>query len=150
MVTNLVRVLKAEDLLKKGEYEKSAAIYASTDVAFEEVALKFSRLRQEKALKLLITKKADSLSSVKDAPQLFMVCSWLMEIYLNSLGLLKNNEKDQEAYNGLLVEFRSFLLKPQFMDIFRSSPDVFYGLLLSHGADDEYVHFATQLGDTRR
>ncbi|XP_055346176.1 vacuolar protein sorting-associated protein 18 homolog [Paramacrobiotus metropolitanus] len=149
-VSNMVQILKAESLLQQGQYEQSAEIYATSEAAFEEVVLKFSRLRQEKALKLLLLKKAELFKSNTRSPQLFMVCSWLMEIYLNHLQQLKTTEKDQVAYKELLGEFREFMANPQFTDVFTSSPDVFCSILLSHGADEEYLFLANHLGDSRR
>ena len=108
--TNLIRVLKAENCIQQGLYEQSAEIYASSDTPFEEVALKFSRLGQENALKILLMKKAEALKASQSLPQLFMISSWLMEIYLNSLGHLKNST-DSHAYKTVLLEFRTFLTR---------------------------------------
>jgi vacuolar protein sorting-associated protein 18 len=141
--------LKAENCLQKGLFELSAEIYAASDAPFEEVALKFSRLHQENALKILLMKKAESLKASHLLPQLFMVSSWLMEIFLNSLGQLKN-ATDDSAYKAVLLEFRTFLTNPLFLETFQSSSDVFFSLLLSHSADDDYVFLASYLNDVKR
>jgi hypothetical protein len=116
--TNLIRVLKAESCLQNGLFEQSAEIYASSDAPFEEVALKFSRLKQENALKILLMKKAEALKASNSLPQLFMISSWLMEIFLNSLGHLRN---DDNAFKSTLLEFRTFLTNPIFLDTFQAS-----------------------------
>ncbi|OQV21083.1 Vacuolar protein sorting-associated protein 18-like protein [Hypsibius exemplaris] len=147
--TNLIRLLKAENCIQKSQFEQAAEIYAASDAPFEEVALKFSRLGQENALKILLMKKAEALRATQSLPQLFMIASWLMEIFLNSLGHLKNTT-DSTAYKSVLLEFRTFLTSPVFLETFQSASDVFFSLLLSHSAHDDYVFFAAYLNDVKR
>ena len=151
---NLVKICKAEHLLKNGQYEESAELYATTEAPFEEITLKFSRLGQEKALKMLLLRKAQSFQGqqyASSAPQVFMICSWLMEIYLNALGHLRSSTStDTAAFRECLVDFRTFLSNPLFQQTFHTSSDFFFALLQSHSAYDDYVFFATFLNDVRR
>ncbi len=45
---------------------------------------------------------------LQDKTQLTMICTWLVEIYLNTLNSLKD-EGDEDSYKTMQDEFRSFL-----------------------------------------
>ncbi|KAI9918450.1 hypothetical protein PsorP6_012182 [Peronosclerospora sorghi] len=110
-VGNLQRVLTAQEdnLFEKGDFDCAAVIYAKTTRSFEEVALKF-----------LEKETRDSLSS-EEKTQKTVLCSWIVEIFLDKFNALKGSTQDVDAHANLLIEFKQFL---QDQKLFGSSHDV--------------------------
>jgi hypothetical protein len=75
----------------------------------------------------------------QDKTQLTMICTWLVEIYLNTLNALKD-EGDTEGYETVQNEFRGFLQ----LDRVQKNLDkpTAYDLIASHGNIEDLVFFA--------
>lgn len=79
---------QADYYVKRGDHEAAAVIYAKTNQAFEEVALRFVEINQKDALKTYLTEKLKSLSPSAKTQQT-MICTWLTEIYLEKFNSLQ-------------------------------------------------------------
>lgn len=84
-------------------------IYAQTHSSFEEIALKFLEAAQEVALRKFLLKKLDGLKP-QDKTQITMIVMWLLEVYLNELGVLRTaGRQNTQEYMNLQKEFRNLL-----------------------------------------
>lgn len=84
-------------------------IYAQTHTSFEEIALKYLEAHQEAALREFLIKKLKGLKN-QDKTQITMIVMWLMEIYLNELGVLRTSGKQtSQKFMELQLEFRNLL-----------------------------------------
>ncbi|CAC5391949.1 VPS18 [Mytilus coruscus] len=138
---------QAEHLFSKKRYEESAVLYAQTRNSFEEVALKFIRLDRKDALKSFIMKKLSSLGP-QDKTQMTMLVTWLIEIFLNQLGELKEKMEEQpDKYEKIQEEFRRFLKEPKIKECVSNNRGVVYDLIASHGNVEDMVFFAVLMQD---
>ncbi|WAR03107.1 VPS18-like protein, partial [Mya arenaria] len=100
---------QAEFLFNERRYLEAAEMYAQTENSFEEIALKFIRLDDRDALRRLLHKKLESLKN-QDKTQMTMLVTWLIEIYLNQLGQLKEQQLESSPrFRQLQQEFQGFL-----------------------------------------
>lgn len=115
----------------------SAMYYAMTKASFEEIALKFVQVDDSHALKTFLMKVSLSkhlkqqvflactkcaffacfkkMSSLKssDLAKITALVLWLIEIFLNELGSLRDFGKQSTAdYNNLEEEFLHFMAQP--------------------------------------
>jgi len=141
-----VMTAEAEDLFSKGEMIKSADTFAKTQRSFEEVALRFLGANETMALKSFLLRKLKTLGG-KEKTQLTMLCSWLVEIYLNSLNGLKD-DGDIEGYRVLQDEFREFLQDDR-VRLNLDKPTA-YDLIMSHGNVEDLTFFASLIEDFER
>ncbi|KAL5007275.1 hypothetical protein ScPMuIL_016081 [Solemya velum] len=149
---NLDRVLtkQAEHLFLKKKYEESACMYALTQNSFEEIALKFIKLNKKDALRTFLLKKLDSLRP-QDKTQLTMLVTWLIEIYLNQLGELKEEgDIRNQTYDETQEEFRTFLRQSKVKECTSNNRGVVYDLIASHGDVEDMVFFACLMQDFER
>mgnify|MGYP001792490063 CR=1 FL=1 len=135
---------QAEDLFEKKNFAQAATCYAQTQVSFEEVALKFIQLQEKQALKMFLLKKCQSLKST-DKTQTTMIVIWLLELYLNQLGEVRESADD--IREGMQDEFRKFLASTKVKTCLRENPKVAYDILASHGDVENLVFFATLMQD---
>ncbi|KAK6183831.1 hypothetical protein SNE40_002395 [Patella caerulea] len=141
---------QAQFLFNKNKYEESAALYAITQNSFEEIALKFIRLPQKEALKTFVMKKLSSLRP-QDKTQITMLVTWLIELYLNQLGELKEQNQDEsQEYIAIQEYFRTFLGQPKVKDCLSNNRGVVYDLIASHGDVEDMVFFAVLMKDYER
>lgn len=148
-VAQLDRVLtkQAEYLFEKGEYQESAMMYAQTQNSFEEIALKFIKLDGKDALKSFIQKKLSALRP-QDKTQITMLVTWLIEIFLNQLGEMKEQGQDEsDEYRKVQEEFRMFLAQPKNKECVSNNRGVVYDLIASHGDVEDMVFFAVLMQD---
>jgi hypothetical protein len=145
-----VETAHAQHLFDKKEFDKSAALFAKTQKSFEEVVLKFIGINQQEPLKTYLLKKLDKLKA-QDKTQLTMITSWLMEIYLNQLGSLRDEGSSKERELQMFRdEFRDFLKLPRVATCLDENKHVAYELLTSHGDVEDLVYFAQQMHDYER
>lgn len=138
---------QAEYLFTHERFEESAMMYAQTQNSFEEIALRFIKLDKKDALKSFIHKKLESLKP-QDKTQLTMLVTWLVEIYLNQLGELKEAGRDQTAeYEDLQEQFRKFLNQVRVKECVSNNRGVVYDLIASHGDVEDMVFFAFLMQD---
>ncbi|XP_033107072.1 vacuolar protein sorting-associated protein 18 homolog [Anneissia japonica] len=146
---NLDQVLtkQAQFFFESGRYEKSAMYFALTERSFEEIALKFIESKQTDALKSFLEKKLSSFKS-QDKTQMTMLITWLIELYLNQLGELK--ESNQERYNVIHEQFQKFLAQSRVMECLSNNKTTVYDLIASHGDIEDMVFFAMLMQDYDR
>lgn len=130
---DLINVKQAELLFTKGEYEKSAEIYAETKNSFETVCLKFLEGDRIDALKVYLSKRLDALTD-DDKSLISMLVIWMTELYLSQLGLLRRKgQEDSQTYHQIQSDFEVFLLHPKVANCMQHVKSVIYDLMSSHG-----------------
>ncbi|XP_078602605.1 vacuolar protein sorting-associated protein 18 homolog isoform X2 [Branchiostoma floridae x Branchiostoma japonicum] len=140
----------AEHFFQEKQYDKSAMLYAQTQNSFEEVALKFIQMDQQKALQTFLWKKLNGLKPV-DKTQTTMLVTWLIELYLNRLGALKEQGLQNDGkYYTLRDEFRKFLAHQRVKDCLSFNKNTAYDLIASHGNIEDLVFFAMLMHDYER
>jgi hypothetical protein len=128
-----VYVKQADMYFSNKEYEKSAMHYAETQSSFEEIALKFLQVWQIEALKTFLKKKLEGLKP-QDKTQITMIVIWVIELFLNQLGTLRDEGKENTAeYVSLQKELDSFLARLQVMECVKNNRGTVYDLMASHG-----------------
>lgn len=146
---NMDKVLtkQAEKFFQQKQYEKSATTYARTQNSFEEVALKFIQVDDRNALKVFLTKKLVGLQS-QDKTQMTMIVTWLIELYLNQLGELKESGQElNDDFQALQEEFRKFLASTRVKDCVNDNKSTIYDLIASHGNVEFMIYFAILMHD---
>jgi len=149
---NLDRVLtkEAEHLFASRKYLDSAKVYAETQTSFEEVALKFIALEDKDALKQFLMHKLNTLKS-SEKMQITMIVVWLIEIWLNQLGQLKERgEETSSRYENIQEEFRKFLAIPHVKECISENRSTVYDLIASHGDIEDMIFFAVLIQDFER
>ena len=150
---NVVLTRQAEKLYSDGKYIESAMTYAKTKTSFEEVTLKFVDLEEKNALKNYLKKKLENLK-VSEATQRTLIIMWLIEIFQNQLGAMREGGKVSEdrksQYNDLEDEFLRLLKLPQAEMCIKENKEVVYNMLGSHGDVRSLVNIAEILNDTER
>ena len=141
-----VLTAQAEAAFKAKDYQTAAEVFAKTAKSFEDIALMFIDTQDTDALILFLRRKLDTLDA-RDKTQLTLICTWLVEIYLNALNTLKE-QGDVAAHGDRQADFRAFLED----DRVRSNLDnaTVYDLIASHGNVDDLTFFATLIGDYER
>lgn len=144
---NLDKVLtkQAEELFDSKSYSFAAKCYAQTQVSFEEVALKFIQVEERQALRMFLLKKLDSLKN-QDKTQMTMLIMWLIELYLNDLGGLKE-EGAIAKHEDLEDEFRKFLAQTKVKTCLDQNRKTAYELIASHGDVENLIFFAMLMQD---
>ncbi|CAH0723145.1 unnamed protein product, partial [Brenthis ino] len=129
---DIINVKQAELLFSKGEYERSAEIYAETQSSFETVCLKFLEVEKVNALKVYLSKRLDALDD--DKTLISMIVIWMTELYLSQLGFLRRTGKaDSREYHQIQSDFEVFLLQPKVVKCMQHIKSVVYDLMSSHG-----------------
>ncbi|CAG5120863.1 unnamed protein product, partial [Candidula unifasciata] len=150
MHLDMVLTKQAEFLFSKGKYEESAAMYALTQNSFEEIALKLIKLPQNDALKMFVHKKLAALRP-QDKTQMTMLVTWMIELFLNQLGELKEQGQDDTSeYENTQEEFRKFLTQQKVKECVTHNRSVVYDLIASHGDVEDLVFFAVLMKDFER
>lgn len=130
---DIINVKQAELLFAKGEYNKSAAIFAETQSSFETTCLKFLENDQIDALIIYLRKRLDGLAD-DDKTLTSMVVIWMTELYLSKLSQLRRTGKgDSQYYHALQSDYEVFLLNPKVAKCMNHVKSVIYDLMSSHG-----------------
>lgn len=134
-----VLVRQAGVFFKEKQYEQSAIHYAETHCSFEEVALKFLQVREVEALKTFLKKKLEGLRS-QDKTQITMLVMWVLELYLNQLGELRDSgEELSPRYKELQHQLSNFLERPSVLECVRNNRSTIYELMASHGDKENLI-----------
>lgn len=143
----------AEDLFEKQEYLESARIYAKTCASFEEVSLKFLQHAEEdneEALRCFLSKKLEGLKT-SEKTQTTMITLWLVELFLNRLGMLRTaGRQDEVAYKSLAAEFKKLLQEDKVKDCVSNNRSAVYKLISKHGEENILIDFANIMKDFER
>ncbi|KAK3612565.1 hypothetical protein CHS0354_024553 [Potamilus streckersoni] len=138
---------QAEHLLSLKRYAESAQLYALTQNSFEEIALKFIRLQEKDPLRSFLHKKLESLKP-QDKTKMTMLVTWLIEIYLNQLGELKEQNLDSSSrFKSLQQEFQTFLKQTKIKECISHNRTVVYDMIASHGDVVDLIFFAVLMQD---
>ena len=146
---DLILTRQAEQLYSEERWVESAMHYAKTKSSFEEVTLKFMNLKEKNALKNYLKKKLETLKN-SEQTQITLIVIWLLEIYQNQLGVLRESPEDREELSSLEEEFFSLLRQQRVEDCIRNNKDVVYNLLGSHGDQRSLIYLAQSLRDLER
>ncbi|PSN40464.1 Vacuolar protein sorting-associated protein 18 [Blattella germanica] len=145
-----VLVKQAEMFFTNSQYEKSAAIYAETQSSFEEIALKFLQVWQIDALKMFLKKKLEGLKP-QDKTQVTMIVVWVLELFLNQLGSLRDaGREDSNEYSTLQKELELFLTRKEVMECVRNNRGTVYDLMASHGDKHNLIRLTIMNKDFER
>jgi hypothetical protein len=145
---DIILVSQAEHYFKDQRYQDAALTFSQSQLSFEEVALKFLQVNRKDALKIFLLKKLESLAP-SDSTQQTMLTTWLVELFLNDLGALKD-EGDREGHAKMTQEFHSFLETKNLRECLEANAKTVYDLLSSHGAVEDVVFFAMLMKDYER
>lgn len=130
---DIINVKQAELLFSKGDYEKSAEVFADTQSSFETICLKFLESEQINALKVYLSRRLEALNE-DDKTLTSMIVIWMTELYLSQLGLLRRTgHEDSQEYHGIQSDFEVFLLQPKIGKCMQHVKSVIYDLMSSHG-----------------
>ncbi|XP_028033336.1 vacuolar protein sorting-associated protein 18 homolog [Bombyx mandarina] len=130
---DIVNMKQADLFFSKGEYERSAEIYAETQRSFETICLKFLEAEQFDALKKYLERRLESLTD-DDKTLISMIVIWMTELYLSQLGTLRRTGRgDSSEYHQMQSDFEVFLLHPKVSKTMRHVKSVIYELMSSHG-----------------
>lgn len=134
-----VTVKQAEMFFENKQYDESALHYAQTQSSFEEISLKFLQVHQMQALKLFLRKRLELLRP-QDKTQITMIVIWVLELFLNQLGELRDQKKEKSVeYINLQKEFDAFLREKPVMDCIKRNCEKIYSLIASHGDKENLV-----------
>lgn len=139
---------QAEHLFNQCQFVESAMHYAKTKCSFEEVTLKFMGIDEKNALLNYLKKKLEALKS-SEKTQTTLIVLWLVEIYQNKLGLLRDGGESPE-YDNVEADFLALLKQPKVEECVRNNKETLYSLLSSHGDQKLLIHLADQLQDYER
>eukprot|EP00794_Sanderia_malayensis_P016888 gene16888-18594_t len=141
---------QAEQLFIDRHYQQSATCYALTQISFEEVALKFMQVKDPEALKMFLLKKMVGLKQ-QDRTQMTMIVTWLIELYLNQLGEMKDQgEKAKSELDKMQEDFRKLLVQTSVKNFLSQNRQLAYDLLSSHGDKENMIFFAMIVKDFDR
>ncbi|CCI41742.1 unnamed protein product [Albugo candida] len=137
-----VLTAQADKCFERDEFERAAVLYAKTYRSFEEVALKFLEKDTRDALRIFLAQKLKTLDP-DEKTQKTVLCSWIVELFLDKFNVLKGTAQDVDAHANLLFEFKQFLQDhKQHLD-----PATTFQMIASHGRPDELVFYATLIED---
>eukprot|EP01050_Picozoa_sp_SAG11_P021680 SAG11_NODE_3906_length_2156_cov_1.129315_1_plen_280_part_10 len=88
-------------------YDSAATYYAKTSMSFEEITLKFVNQEEPEALQTFLLNKLENIGN-DDATQLTLICTWLVEIYLDLINKA-DDDGDPSAAETIVKNFRMFL-----------------------------------------
>jgi len=141
---------QAENAFQKGKYQESALYYAVTQKSFEEVALKFINHGKECALRSFLEKKLSTLKQT-DITQMVILSTWLVELYLNQIGILKNElSYPSDQYQKCRESLHKLLSQDRLREVFQENRSTIYNLFTNHGDIENYVFFAVLMQDYER
>ncbi|KAK8803432.1 hypothetical protein WA158_001126 [Blastocystis sp. Blastoise] len=142
-----VQRAEADYFFNKGDYMHAAKSYAETTCNLEEISLRFMDVQQRDALSLYLSTKADLLGD-DHAAQKTLLCTWITEIYLDSINDFGVVDEDHQSdqYLDLVIDFENFLRNnKKYLD-----ENTTYSLLSSHGCVEEMLYYAKLIEDYDR
>eukprot|EP00002_Diphylleia_rotans_P023649 TRINITY_DN4651_c0_g1_i3.p1 TRINITY_DN4651_c0_g1~~TRINITY_DN4651_c0_g1_i3.p1 ORF type:complete len:921 (+),score=186.87 TRINITY_DN4651_c0_g1_i3:58-2820(+) len=139
-----VLTAQADYYFSQRKMKMAATYYAKTQLPFEQIALKFVSSNEREALSGYLQEKLNSLKPT-DITQRTLLCTWLVEIYLDQLNSLEANVKEKQR-DLVLDEFRQFLDENKKC----LNEKTVFELISSHGRVDDMLYFATIIENFER
>nr|CAD7458172.1 unnamed protein product [Timema tahoe] len=138
-------------LVKQADmYEQSALHYAETQSSFEEIALKFLQVWEIEALKTFLIKKLEGFKP-QDKTQVTMIVVWVIELFLNQLGVLRDKgEVNTSQYSILQKQLDSFLTHKEVKECVMTNRSTIYDLMASHGDKHNLIRLTIMNKDFER
>ncbi|KAG8844570.1 hypothetical protein FRB96_002999 [Tulasnella sp. 330] len=138
----------------QGNYVSAAQSFAQSSTPFEQAALAFSDLGDQgrDGLRTFLHSRLEKCST-KDVIQRMLLATWLVEFYLSKINTLDDiiaSERASHDVDNLKTE--QAILEDDlrsFFETYKASLDkkTVYDLIVSHGRDDIFLHFANVVGD---
>ncbi len=143
----MITSAQADHLFDLGKYDQAASLYGKTDRQFEEITLKFIDKDAPNALRAFLVNKLQTLT-MRDSTQKTMICTWLVEIYLNRLNALQEADDDfsKDEMQSVASEFRQMLDENKAFLDYKTT----IGLITSHGRVKEMIFYANLMEDYER
>jgi len=147
----------ADNMFKRGKYEKAAELYAQSDKTFEEVALKFLHSQRYSELISYLERILMAIDPKREDlyPQRMLLYTWIVELKLNQI----NSLQAQHAAATTPAEARSLdediqykqkkfyeFLKEHASSLGHAGHETVFQLLQSHGKINECIRFAEDVG----
>ncbi|KAI8121649.1 putative vacuolar protein sorting-associated protein 18 [Lucilia cuprina] len=101
---NKILETKANKAFEDKNYTEAAQIYADTQLAFEEICLKFIDLEDKRPIITYVKKKLDKLPADADEPLLIMVV-WLIDLYLTQINYPGRSKELKQEWQAEYDEF---------------------------------------------
>jgi len=151
---DIIYCKEAEWLFSPRRYIEAAEIFAqTTGISFEDITLKFIKLKETEALKRFLLKKLSGLKS-HEKTQITMLTTWLVEIFLETMGKLRDRGSFDENFESKIgeirTEFHKFLNSSKLKECLDHNKNTIYALISSHGALEDLVYFANLMQDYER
>lgn len=142
-------------MVKKGNWNEAAILYARSNKPFEDTALMLIDSDQPDALRQFLLTKLSTMKKTSTM-QRIMIASWLIEVFMSKLNALDDtiitqaelsDTVDPKESKGMLDEirkdFESFVTKYK-NDL---DPKTVYDVISSHGREQELLYFANAIKD---
>jgi hypothetical protein len=156
-------------------YNLSAEYFAQIhSISFEEIVLRFINKNENDALRVFLLKKLEKLKS-QDILQKKLICTWLVEIFINKLNQISDKVKNEKlAYEALqklsdvseekleasknqitLLEEDKKMTQDEFKSFMYTNKDhldkkTIYQIISSYGRSEELLMFSELVKDYER
>ncbi|XP_043212479.1 vacuolar protein sorting-associated protein 18 homolog [Amphibalanus amphitrite] len=143
-VVDRITAHQAEDCFDKGEFARSAELFADSRCRLEEVALKFMGKEEYGPLRQFLMMRLSSLPASGGVRAALLVI-WCLELFLTQLDRLE--EEEEQSRRKLRKEMMQFLTSQRALDHVRQARSTMYDLMSRHGDWAAVTELAELLGD---
>ncbi|KAG0769067.1 hypothetical protein G6F16_002819 [Rhizopus arrhizus] len=155
-----VYAAQAQDEFERGRYTTSAQCFAKSNVPFDQVVLKFTRVKEKDALRYYLIHRLERLGP-NDRTQKTLVATWLVESYLSRMDQLDDKSASIRGTSGTSHRsFKYFTEEQQSIrDEFKTFLETYgallhapttYKLIAKHGRNSELIYYASYIGDSEK
>lgn len=135
---NKVLVSKADKALEENKYLEAAQIYADTQLAFEEVCLKFIDLDDKRPIITFVKKKLEKLPAEADEP-LYVIVVWLIDLYLTQINYPGRSREEKLEWQR---EYDEFMQNFSVIKCVRAHRSQIQELIAQHADSHNLAQFA--------
>ncbi|ORX60830.1 hypothetical protein BCR36DRAFT_314682 [Piromyces finnis] len=166
---------QADYYYSQQRYNLSAEYYAQIhSISFEEIVLRFINKNENDALRIFLIRKLEKLKN-QDGIQKTLICTWLVEIFINKINQISNKIEDENlAYETLKklsdsseeklanaknqierMEEDKKMIQDEFKSFMHANKNyldkkAIYQIISSHGRMEELLMFAELVKDYER
>jgi len=166
---------QADYYYSQQRYKLSAEYFAQIhSISFEEIVLRFINKNENDALRIFLLRKLDKLK-IQNGLQKKLICTWLVEIFINKLNQLGDKVEDEKlAYEALkslsdvsedqlnlaknhieIMEDDRQMIQDEFKSFMQTNREyldkkAIYQIISSHGRTEELLIFAELVKDYER